>query len=146
PALDARHNILLPMKLDGGSIDREWFQRLVRQVGLEDRLSQRPSELSGGQQQRVAIARALVTQPRVVFADEPPGALDLKTARMTLELLRATVAALGQPMVMVAHGPAAASDADNVLVLAVGGVVGRMVGATPEGIGANLMHLESLTS
>lgn len=146
PALDARHNILLPMKLDGGSIDREWFQRLVRQVGLEDRLSQRPSELSGGQQQRVAIARALVTQPRVVFADEPTGALDLKTARMTLELLRATVDELGQTMIMVTHDPVAASYADNVLFLADGQVVDRMVGATPERIGANLMHLESLTS
>src|SRR5215212_8736325 len=76
PVLTAEENITLPLSIAGRKPDEDWLKQLVRQVGLEDRRSHRPSELSGGEQQRVAIARALVSRPAVVFADEPTGNLD----------------------------------------------------------------------
>ena len=81
---------------------------MLDQVGLTDRAGHRPAQLSGGQQQRVAIARALVTRPEVVFADEPTGALDTRTGREVLGLLRQVVDELGQTVVMVTHDPVAA--------------------------------------
>ena len=74
--LTAEENILLPLSIAGRKPERDWIEELVRSVGLENRLTHRPSELSGGQQQRVAIARALVSRPTVMFADEPTGNLD----------------------------------------------------------------------
>ena len=88
--------------------------------GLEQRLGHRPAQLSGGQQQRVAIARALVTGPEVVFADEPTGALDTRTGRSILALLREVVDVDGHTVVMVTHDPVAASYADRVIMLADG--------------------------
>src|SRR6185369_11258294 len=76
PMLTAKENILLPLSIAGEKPDRDWVEELTARVGLADRLSHRPAELSGGQQQRVAIARALVSQPTVMFADEPTGNLD----------------------------------------------------------------------
>jgi putative ABC transport system ATP-binding protein len=78
PMLTAEENIRLPLSIAGEKPDKEQFARLIDSVGLTDRLHHRPAELSGGQQQRVAIARALVSQPDVVFADEPTGNLDSK--------------------------------------------------------------------
>src|SRR6188768_2066248 len=76
PMLNARENILLPLTIAGEKPEDGWFDQLVKDVGLQDRLTHRPSELSGGQQQRVAIARALISRPTVLFADEPTGNLD----------------------------------------------------------------------
>src|SRR4051795_13282789 len=87
PMLTAEENIKLPLSIAGEKPDHEFFERLLDRVGLDDRRHHRPSELSGGQQQRVAIARALVSQPTVVFADEPTGNLDSKTGGEILELL-----------------------------------------------------------
>jgi putative ABC transport system ATP-binding protein len=117
PVLTAEENILLPLSIAGRRVDPEWFQRLVRTVELEDRLSHRPAELSGGQQQRVAVARALVSKPAVVFADEPTGNLDTKASEDVLGLLRQAVNDFGQSVVMVTHDPEAASHADRVVVL-----------------------------
>ena len=80
PMLDAKENILLPLTIAGEKPESGWFDQLVADVGLKDRLSHRPSELSGGQQQRVAIARALISKPTVLFADEPTGNLDSSTS------------------------------------------------------------------
>jgi putative ABC transport system ATP-binding protein len=123
PVLDARENILLPLKLAGRDPDQARFDRLVASVGLEDRLDHRPAELSGGQQQRVAIARALMSEPAVVFADEPTGNLDSRTSEEVLGLLRTAVDELGQTVVMVTHDAAAAAVADRVLVLVDGRIV-----------------------
>jgi putative ABC transport system ATP-binding protein len=123
PMLDAEENIRLPLTIAGEHADPEFFENLLKRVGLTDRRSHRPSELSGGQQQRVAIARALVSQPSVVFADEPTGNLDSKTGGEILELLRASAEELNQTMVMVTHDANAATIADRVLFLADGVIV-----------------------
>jgi putative ABC transport system ATP-binding protein len=123
PMLDAEENIRLPLTIAGEKADPVFFEDLLKRVGLTDRRSHRPSELSGGQQQRVAIARALVSQPSVVFADEPTGNLDSKTGSEILELLRASAEELNQTMVMVTHDASAATIADRVLFLADGMIV-----------------------
>ena len=123
PVLSAEENILLPLSIAGRKPDREWIDRLVDVVGLGDRLTHRPSELSGGQQQRVAIARALASRPAVVFADEPTGNLDSKSAAEVLGLLRRAVDEFGQTVIMVTHDATAAAVADRVVVLRDGGVV-----------------------
>src|SRR6266513_4224428 len=103
PMLTAEENILLPLTIAGEKPEKEWFEALLKTVGLQDRRSHRPAELSGGQQQRVAIARALVSQPTVAFADEPTGNLDSKTSDEVLELLRRAVDEFGESVVMVTH-------------------------------------------
>jgi putative ABC transport system ATP-binding protein len=123
PMLDAEENIRLPLTIAGEKAAPAFFENLLDRVGLTDRRSHRPSELSGGQQQRVAIARALVSQPSVVFADEPTGNLDSKTGGEILELLRASAEELNQTMVMVTHDANAATIADRVLFLADGVIV-----------------------
>ncbi|MFG2963378.1 ABC transporter ATP-binding protein [Streptomyces sp. NPDC048179] len=123
PSLSVEDNITLPLRLAGRRPDREWIGTLVERVGLADRLHHRPAELSGGQQQRAALVRALATRPAVVFADEPTGALDLRSAHQVLDLLRTLVDDLGQTVVMVTHDPAAAARAHTALVMADGRVV-----------------------
>ncbi|MBL1067876.1 ABC transporter ATP-binding protein [Streptomyces sp. 7-21] len=123
PSLTVEDNITLPLRLAGRAPDREWLRTLIERVGLGGRLTHRPAELSGGQQQRVAIVRALAARPDVVFADEPTGALDLRTAHEVLDLLRGLVDDLGQTVVMVTHDPAAAARAHRVLVMADGQIV-----------------------
>jgi putative ABC transport system ATP-binding protein len=123
PSLSVEDNITLPLRLAGRAPDREWLRALVARVGLADRLDHRPAELSGGQQQRAAIVRALAARPAVVFADEPTGALDLRSAHAVLGLLRELVDELAQTVVMVTHDPAAAARAHRALVMADGRVV-----------------------
>jgi putative ABC transport system ATP-binding protein len=142
PSLSAADNIALPLRLAGRSPDRAWQADVVARVGLTDRLRHKPGELSGGQQQRVAIARALVARPDVVFADEPTGALDLRTGRDILRLLREAVDALDQTVVMVTHDPVAASHADAVVFLADGAVVDTLSGPSVEQVADRMTRLE----
>jgi putative ABC transport system ATP-binding protein len=130
PMLTAEENIVLPLSIAGRKPDGGWLVELVGRVGLEDRLTHRPSELSGGQQQRVAIARALVSRPTVVFADEPTGNLDSATSDEILQLLRTSVDAYGQTTVMVTHDPQAATIADRILFLADGRIVKTLAQST----------------
>jgi putative ABC transport system ATP-binding protein len=141
PTLTARDNIVLPLRLAGERADPQWFDEVVRQVGLEDRLTHRPAELSGGQQQRVAIARALISRPTVLFADEPTGNLDSATGGEILELVRASVDKVGQTVVIVTHEPRAAAIADRVLFLADGQIVREARETTPEEIVAAIQEL-----
>jgi putative ABC transport system ATP-binding protein len=134
PMLDARENILLPLTIAGERPDDGWFDQLVSDVGLKDRLSHRPAELSGGQQQRVAIARALVSRPTVLFADEPTGNLDSTTSQEILELLRRSVDDYGQTIVMVTHDARAAAVAHRVLFLADGRIVRELDESDPHEI------------
>ncbi len=123
PMLSAEENITLPLAIAGEKVEPTFFADLIGKVGLADRLSHRPAELSGGQQQRVAIARALVSQPSVVFADEPTGNLDSQTSGEILELMRDSVDTYGQTTVMVTHDARAAAIADRILFLADGLIV-----------------------
>jgi putative ABC transport system ATP-binding protein len=134
PMLDAEENIKLPLSIAGEKADVARFNELVSAVGLEDRLSHRPAELSGGQQQRVAIARALVSQPTVLFADEPTGNLDSRTGGEILELLDRSVRELGQTTVVVTHDARVAAIADRVLFLADGLIVKESRGVSAHDI------------
>jgi putative ABC transport system ATP-binding protein len=131
PMLTAEENLLLPLSIAGEKPDQAWKDELVRRIGLEDRLSHRPSELSGGQQQRVAIGRALASRPTVLFADEPTGNLDSRAGNEILALLREAVDSYRQATVMVTHDPRAAAVADRVLFLADGKIV-RDLGKTSQ--------------
>ena len=126
PTLTAAENIRLPLAISGRNPDPEWFDFVVRTVGLSERLTHRPSELSGGQQQRVAVARALVSKPAVIFGDEPTGNLDSHSGTEVLEFMRRSVDDLGQSIVMVTHDARAASYADAVLFLADGKIVDHL--------------------
>jgi putative ABC transport system ATP-binding protein len=123
PVLTAEENILLPLKLAGRDPDPARLEQLIDRIGIGDRLTHRPSELSGGQQQRVAIARALISEPAVVFADEPTGNLDSKSSEEVLSLMREAVDELGQTVVVVTHDAGAAAIADRVIVLVDGRIV-----------------------
>jgi putative ABC transport system ATP-binding protein len=142
PTLTAGENITLPLDIAGRDVDRAWFDEVVDTVGLRDRLAHRPSELSGGQQQRVAGARALVSQPTIVFADEPTGNLDSRSSAELLEFLRSAVDDHGQTIVMVTHDATAASRADRVVFLGDGLVVDEMRDPTAERILDRLKLLE----
>jgi putative ABC transport system ATP-binding protein len=141
PSLSIEDNITLPLRLAGRRPDRDWLRTLVERVGLADRLSHRPAELSGGQQQRVAVVRALVARPAVVFADEPTGALDLRSAHQVLDLLRDLVDELRQTVVMVTHDPAAAARAHRALVMADGRVVESLDAPTAPRLAERLVAL-----
>ena len=132
PMLTAQENITLPLEISGEKVTNAWFEQLVQSVGLAERLSHRPAEMSGGQQQRVAIARSLITRPTVLFADEPTGNLDSKTGGDILDLLRHSVDAFGQTIVMVTHDARVATVADRVLFLADGQIVKELTDTTPE--------------
>ncbi len=132
PMLSAKENILLPQTIAGREPDQAWFEQIVTETGLGDRLSHRPSELSGGQQQRVAIARALVGKPTILFADEPTGNLDSMASAEILRLLRRSVDTVGQTVVMVTHDPTAAAIADRILFLSDGRIVRDMPRSSPD--------------
>jgi len=134
PTLTARENILLPLTLGGKRPVRGWLRELARTLGIADRLGHRPSELSGGQQQRVATARALVTRPDLIFADEPTGSLDSRSATELLNQIRRAVDEYQQTVVMVTHDARAAAYADRVLFLADGRVVSDMRSPTADRI------------
>jgi putative ABC transport system ATP-binding protein len=141
-ALTAAQNVALPLRLGGVRVERSRVQAVLAAVGLADRARHRPRELSGGQQQRVAIARALVTEPAVLFADEPTGALDTATARSVLTMLRGLVDDRGQTIAMVTHDPAAAARADTVVFLADGRIVDRLDRPDAAQVAARLAALE----
>ena len=116
PVLSAAENVELPLLAAGAkpAIARERAAALLNRVGLGQRGQHRPAELSGGEQQRVAIARSLVTDPAVVWADEPTGNLDSATAASVLDLFRA-VNAGGQTFVIVTHDPEIGANADRMI-------------------------------
>jgi putative ABC transport system ATP-binding protein len=143
PTLTARENIVLPADLAGTKVDGEWFDYLVGQLRIGDRLSHRPTEMSGGQQQRVACARALIGRPDLIFADEPTGNLDSNASAEMLSFLRQSVTDFGQSIVMVTHDPRCAAYADRVVFLADGRIVGELPSPTAETIYEQMKQLGS---
>ncbi|WP_432991272.1 ABC transporter ATP-binding protein [Dactylosporangium sp. CA-233914] len=142
-SLTAEQNVALPLRLAGRRPARREVREVLAAVGLADRARHRPAELSGGQQQRVAIARAVITRPDVLFADEPTGALDSRTGREVLALLRSMVDGQGQTVVMVTHDPVAAAHADRVVFLADGRVADAMAAPTPQAVAERMTALET---
>ena len=138
PTLDARANILLPIRLAGKAPEKEWFDLIVNSLGIANRLNHRPSEMSGGQQQRVAVARALMSRPAVIVADEPTGNLDSHSTDEVMDLLRRAVDELGQSVIMVTHDTATAVYADRVLVCRDGRIVSDLRDVTADNLTAAL--------
>ena len=123
PSLTAFENILVPMEIAGAPDGRARAERLLHDVGLDERGHHYPSQLSGGEQQRVAIGRALSNDPPVLLADEPTGNLDSATGRQIIDLLVSVGRAQGRTLVLVTHDPELAALADEVIALRDGRVV-----------------------
>jgi putative ABC transport system ATP-binding protein len=143
PTLTARENITLPADLAGVKVDQAWFDYLVGQLGIGDRLSHRPVEMSGGQQQRAACARALISRPDLIFADEPTGNLDSNSSAEMLEFLRHSVTEFNQSIVMVTHDPRGASYADRVVFLSDGNAVSELASPTADTVLERMKELGS---
>ena len=124
PILNVHENIVLPVELDGDTVDQKFMADVVSMLGLEDKLKNMPNNLSGGQQQRVAIARALVSKPAIVLADEPTGNLDSRTSADVLGLLQRTSREFNQTLVMITHNDAIAQLADRIVRIEDGKIVG----------------------
>ena len=126
PILNVYENIVLPVELDGDTVDQKFLDEIVHLLGLEDKLKNMPNNLSGGQQQRVAIARALIAKPRIVFADEPTGNLDTRTGEDTMRLLMECAAEFGQTLIVVTHNPEIAQKAQQVIRIEDGWITGNV--------------------
>lgn len=119
PNLNVEENIMLPLLLDGKKSKdyRKQLDNILEIVGLSDRRKHTPRELSGGQQQRVAIARALISDPEILFADEPTGNLDSKTGAEIMKLLQSINKNSGQTIIMVTHSPEAAKNSSRIITV-----------------------------
>ena len=123
PILNVYENIVVPVDLDGDTVDREYCDRVISLLGLTDKLTEMPGNLSGGQQQRVAIARALITKPSLILADEPTGNLDSKTSADVLGLLQNTSKQFNQTIVMITHNNEIAQLATRIVRIEDGKIV-----------------------
>ena len=123
PVLNVYENIVLPVELDGDTVDKNFMDEVVQMLALGDKLQNMPNNLSGGQQQRVAIARALVSKPAIILADEPTGNLDSKTSNDVLGLLKVTSQKFHQTIVMITHNSEIAQLADRIVRIEDGKIV-----------------------
>lgn len=126
PVLSVYENIVLPLQLDGRSVDTAFLDDVVQALGLGEKLSSLPNQLSGGQQQRVAIARALAAKPAIILADEPTGNLDNKTSQDVLGLIKVTSQKYAQTTVMITHNEEIAQMADRIVRIEDGRIVGNV--------------------
>ena len=117
PILNVYENIVLPVELDGDTVDKRFLEEIIHMLALDDKLKNMPNNLSGGQQQRVAIARALISKPAIVLADEPTGALDSHSSQMLLSTMQSMNENLGATILMVTHDAFSASYANRILFL-----------------------------
>lgn len=125
PILNVYQNIVLPIELDGNTIDRTYVDKIIHLLHLEGKLDNLPNNLSGGQQQRVAIARALASKPAIILADEPTGNLDSRTSLEVMQLLKMTSTEFSQTLVMITHNPELAQIADRMIHIEDGKIVER---------------------
>ena len=125
PVLNVWENIVLPIQLDGGRVDRAYVSQIIETLGLESKLQNLPNNLSGGQQQRVAIARALAAKPAIILADEPTGNLDSRTSQDVMGLLKVTSQKFAQTIVMITHNEEIAQLADRIIRIEDGRIVVR---------------------
>lgn len=123
PILNVYENIVLPIKLDGNKPDQAHIAKIIKMLGLEEKLTSMSNNLSGGQQQRVAIARALATKPAIILADEPTGNLDTKTSQDVIGLIKQTSSQLHQTVVMITHNEEIAQLADRTIRIEDGKIV-----------------------
>lgn len=117
PVINVYENIVLPITLDNKKVDKEYIEKIVTILGIQDKMNKFPNELSGGQQQRVAIARALANRPQIIFADEPTGNLDSKSTEDVVYLLKTCVEKFGQTLVMITHNNDIAKLADICITI-----------------------------
>ena len=127
PTLTIRKNILMPLLLDNKQPDPEYFEQVVQALGIADRLESLPNQLSGGQQQRAAIARSLIYRPALLLADEPTGNLDQKNSKEIMDLLKLTNRNLKQTILLITHDERAALEADRIITLEDGRIIGDQV-------------------
>ena len=125
PVLSVWENIVLPVELDGGNLDKSYIDQIVQTLGLDNKLENLPNTLSGGQQQRVAIARALAAKPAIILADEPTGNLDSRTSQDVMGLLKITSERFSQTIVMITHNEELAQMADRTIRIEDGRIVSR---------------------
>ena len=123
PVLTVEENIKMPALLDHQKIDKEYFDDLIKTLGLQNRLNHLPSELSGGQQQRVAIARALINKPSIILADEQTGNLDSETSKEIMEMLKLSIRKYNQTAIVITHDLSIAENTDRVIRIKDGKVV-----------------------
>ena len=123
PVLSVYENIVLPLQLDGKTVDNAFIGEIAEALGLKEKLNVLPNQLSGGQQQRVAIARALAAKPAILLADEPTGNLDSKTSQDVLSLLKITGKKYNQTIVMITHDEAIAQMSDRIIRIEDGNIV-----------------------
>ena len=115
PILNVYENIILPVSLDGERPDEDYIRRVIRLLGIQEKLTDMPNNLSGGQQQRVAIARALAARPAILLCDEPTGNLDSKTSQDVLGLIRMSSRQFNQTVIMITHNEEIAQTADRII-------------------------------
>ena len=123
PALTAMENVMLPIELSGLKSAKQLAQALLERVGLGARLDHYPRQLSGGEQQRVAIARAFVTQPKLLFADEPTGNLDAETGKQIVELMFELNQEKGTTLILVTHDEALSNRCDRKIKMVAGRII-----------------------
>lgn len=123
PVLNVYENIVLPIELDGNSVDEDYVNRVIGVLGLKGKLNNLPNQLSGGQQQRTSIGRALMTSPAVVLADEPTGNLDSRNSKEIMELLKMSNRKYNQTLIMITHDENIALQADRIISIEDGVIV-----------------------
>lgn len=123
PVLSVYENIVLPLQLDGKTVDNAFIGEIAEALGLKEKLNVLPNQLSGGQQQRVAIARALAVKPAILLADEPTGNLDSRTSQDVMGLLKTTSTKFAQTIVMITHNEEIAQLADRIIRIEDGRIV-----------------------
>lgn len=126
--LNVYENIVLPVKLDGKRVDRDFVEEIIQLLQLEDKKAALPGTLSGGQQQRVAIARALAAKPQIILADEPTGNLDSMTSHEVMGLLRVVAKRYAQTIILITHDQDIAQMADRIVRIEDGRIVSGNLG------------------